>query len=62
MVFAIEDDGIGLSNDFNINSIRSVGLNLVSMMIYGLNGKIQFVPGNGTKIIIEIPYKALEVI
>jgi len=51
----IEDNGIGIRKDFDINKIKSVGLNLVSLMVKQLDGKIQFISENGTKIIIEFP-------
>ena len=51
----IDDNGIGLQRNFDINNINSIGLHLVNLMVSQLNGKIQFVIENGTKIIIEIP-------
>jgi PAS domain S-box-containing protein len=51
----VEDNGIGIQKDFDINNIKSVGLNLVSLMVDQLGGKIQFISENGTKIIIEFP-------
>jgi two-component sensor histidine kinase len=51
----VEDNGIGIRKDFDINKIKSVGLNLVSLMVNQLDGKIQFISENGTKIIIEFP-------
>ena len=51
----IDDNGIGLQKNFDINNINSIGLHLVNLMVSQLKGKIQFVKENGTKIIIEIP-------
>ena len=51
----VEDNGVGLGNDFDINKIKSVGLHLVNLMVSQLEGKIQFMLGNGTNIIIEFP-------
>ena len=51
----VEDNGIGIRKDFDLNKIKSVGLNLVSLMVKQLDGKIQFISENGTKIIIEFP-------
>ena len=51
----VEDNGIGIRKDFDINNIKSVGLNLVSLMVNQLEGNIQFISENGTKIIIEFP-------
>jgi PAS domain S-box-containing protein len=53
----VEDNGIGIRKDFDINKIKSVGLNLVSLMVKQLDGKIQFISENGTKIIIEFPFE-----
>ncbi|MDR3609437.1 MAG: PAS domain S-box protein [Ignavibacteriaceae bacterium] len=58
VVLIVEDDGIGLPKDFDINKIESIGLHLVDLMVSQLDGKIQFVPGKGTKIIIEFPFSA----
>ena len=55
IVLIVEDDGIGLLNDFNIAESKSLGLHLVNLMVSQLNGKIIFIPGNGTKIIVEFP-------
>jgi PAS domain S-box-containing protein len=51
----VEDNGIGIRKDFDLNKIKSLGLNLVSLMVNQLDGKIQFISENGTKIIIEFP-------
>ena len=55
IVLIVEDDGIGLLNDFNITESKSLGLQLVNLMVSQLNGKIKFIPGNGTKIIVGFP-------
>ena len=55
LVLIIEDNGVGLGNDFDINKITSVGLHLVNLMVSHLDGKINISSENGTKIIIEFP-------
>jgi len=55
IVLIVEDNGIGLQNDFNITERKSLGLNLVNLMVSQLNGKIKFISGKGTKIIAEFP-------
>ena len=55
IVLIVEDNGIGLQNDFDITKIKSVGLHLVTLMVSQLDGKIKFLTENGTKIIIEFP-------
>ena len=59
IVLIVEDNGIGLQNDFDINKIKSVGLHLVSLMVSQLDGNIKFISENGTKIIIEFPLFSL---
>jgi len=54
-VLIIEDNGIGLPNDFDITKIKSLGFHLVYLMVDQLNGKIKFISGKGTKIIIDFP-------
>ncbi len=51
----VQDNGIGLPDDFDITKFKSLGLDLVSLMVNQLNGIITFDSGKGTKIIIEFP-------
>ena len=53
--FIVQDNGIGLPDNFDITKLKSLGLDLVNLMVSQLNGKIAFVSGKGTKIIIEFP-------
>jgi len=53
IVIKVEDNGIGLEKDFDINNIKDIGLHLVNLIVSQLNGVIKFVTNNGTKIIIE---------
>ncbi len=55
IVLIVEDDGIGLLNDFNITESKSLGFHLVNLMVSQLDGKIEFIPGKGTKIIVRFP-------
>ena len=55
IVLIVEDDGIGLPNDFNITESKSLGFHLVDLMVSQLDGKIEFIPGKGTKIIVRFP-------
>jgi PAS domain S-box-containing protein len=55
IVLKVEDNGIGLGNDFDIKKINSVGLHLVNLMVTHLDGNIKFFSEKGTKIIIEFP-------
>jgi PAS domain S-box-containing protein len=55
MELIVEDNGVGLPEGFDINSIKSIGLHLVNLMVSQLDGTIQFIPGEGTKILIKFP-------
>ena len=55
MELVVEDNGVGLPEGFDINSIKSIGLHLVNLMVSQLDGTIQFIPGKGTKIHIKFP-------
>jgi two-component sensor histidine kinase len=44
-----------LKKDFDITKIKSMGIHLVNLMVSSLNGKIDFLSENGTKIVIEFP-------
>lgn len=55
MVLVVEDNGIGLQKDFDITKIKSLGLDLVNLLVNQLEGKIRFISGKGTRIIIEFP-------
>lgn len=45
----VEDNGIGLSTDFDINASDSLGLNLITMLASELRTEIKFSNDNGTK-------------
>ncbi len=55
ILLTVEDNGIGLRKDFDINKVTSLGLHLVNLMVGQLNGKMKFILETGTKIEIEIP-------
>jgi two-component sensor histidine kinase len=55
IILTVEDNGVGLGPDFNIEKIKSIGLHLVDSMVNQLDGKIKFISADGTKIVIEIP-------
>ena len=55
ILLTVEDNGIGLGKDFDINNVTSLGLHLVNLMVSQLNGKMKFILEKGTKIEIEIP-------
>jgi two-component sensor histidine kinase len=55
VLLKVEDNGIGLQNDFDINKIESLGLHIVNLLVSQLNGNIKFISDNGTKITLEFP-------
>ena len=55
ILLTVEDNGIGLGKDFDINNVTSLGLHLVILMVGQLNGEMKFILEKGTKIEIEIP-------
>ncbi len=55
IVLIVEDNGIGLQKDFDIAKIKSLGFNLIDLMVSQLNGNIKLITENGTKIIIDFP-------
>jgi two-component sensor histidine kinase len=48
----VEDNGIGLPEDFNIENLESLGLQLVVSLTEQLNGNIEIFKSNGTKFLI----------
>ena len=61
IIFKVEDNGVGLQDDFDITKSKSMGLNLVNLMVTQLEGNIKIISEKGssapmgTKIIIECP-------
>ena len=55
ILLTVEDNGVGLGKDFDINNVTSLGLHLVVLMVGQLNGEMNIIRENGTKIEIEIP-------
>ncbi len=49
----VKDNGIGLSQDFNLENTSSLGLLLVTSLVHQLEGKIQVKVEGGTIVIIE---------
>ena len=59
VLLSIEDNGVGLSNDFDINKLKSSGLFIVSSIIqYEFKGQIQLTRlVRGTKVDVSLPSK-----
>lgn len=53
-ILEIKDNGIGLKNDFNLEKMDSLGLNLInSIATIQLNGKLKIINSNGTHLSIS---------
>ncbi|RLC48991.1 MAG: hypothetical protein DRI23_09840, partial [Candidatus Cloacimonadota bacterium] len=50
---AIQDNGIGISEEINLKTTNSFGLRLVEMLVRQINGSIELIHENGTKFILE---------
>lgn len=51
----VRDDGMGLPADFALDSVKSLGLQLVPLLIDQLRGTLQIVSGGGAHFRIEFP-------
>ncbi len=54
----VSDDGVGLSNDFNIETSDTLGMRLVKTLISQLDGTLQIRNGRGTTFEIVFPMEA----
>lgn len=55
LVLSVKDNGIGISEDFDINKTQTLGLRLVKSLVRQLNGAIAINSSGGTEFIITIP-------
>jgi len=56
-VLSIEDDGIGIPDSVNLHSSTGSGLTLIKMIVQQIKGTIKIEHGDGTKFILEFPFK-----
>ncbi len=49
----VSDDGVGLPNDFNLDSANSLGLQLVNMLSKQLKAKLSYRENNGAEFTIK---------
>jgi PAS domain S-box-containing protein len=54
-VIEIADDGVGVSNNFNINEAKGMGLQLINMLTQQLSGTLTVESKNGTKFKVVFP-------
>ncbi|MGQ9643512.1 MAG: ATP-binding protein, partial [Ignavibacterium sp.] len=52
----IKDNGIGIPINFDIENNKTLGLQLVKLLVNQLNGKFKVYREEGTKVQIEIPF------
>lgn len=55
LTLAVRDDGIGLPADFDFDAVKSLGLQLVPLLIDQLHGELQILPGGGAHYRITFP-------
>ena len=53
----IEDDGVGLPDEFDLKKTNTLGLQLVSSLVTQLDGEIKVMNANGTRI--EINFRGV---
>jgi two-component sensor histidine kinase len=56
-VFTVRDNGIGIPEDFDWRTTKSLGMHLVIMLTDQLNGTIELEKGEGTQFRITLPVK-----
>lgn len=55
LTLAVSDDGVGLPVNFDFEAVKSLGLQLVPLLIDQLHGELQIVPGGGAHYRITFP-------
>ncbi len=55
IVIILRDNGVGIPDNINIEQSDSFGLTLIKLLVNNLEGKIEYVKENGTKVIISLP-------
>lgn len=56
----VSDDGVGLPDDFQLDSAETLGLQLVNRLVQQISGSIEWDGSKGTAFIIKFPSKHLE--
>ena len=56
IVLILKDDGIGIPVNFDIENNKTLGLQLVKLLVNQLNGKYKIYREDGTAVQIEIPF------
>lgn len=56
VVLVVEDDGVGLSQDFELDNNLGLGLKMVRNLVRQLDGKMEIKRGRGTAFIIRFPH------
>jgi PAS domain S-box-containing protein len=55
---AVEDNGVGLPTDFDLNGVSTLGMRLVRMFAHQLGGEVEFSRSIGTRWSIRFPRRA----
>ncbi|MBV1878989.1 MAG: PAS domain S-box protein [Pseudomonadales bacterium] len=56
-VLVISDNGIGLPDGFKLDSLNSMGMEIVSILTQQLDGKLKYISDHGTRFEISFPRK-----
>jgi two-component sensor histidine kinase len=62
LTVAVTDNGVGLPEDFDLDSAASLGLQIVrTLVVAELGGRLQVAPqpGGGTRVLVEVPVELL---
>ena len=59
IIFCVEDDGVGLEENFDMQHSQGLGMQLIIMLTGQLKGEISFTPRNPTGFRLKLPRSAL---
>jgi PAS domain S-box-containing protein len=59
LVLCVEDDGVGLRDDFDSASAKTLGLRIVRGLVDQLGGELEFRREHGTKVTVRVPAPGL---
>lgn len=55
LLLIVKDNGIGLPIGIDINNTRTLGMQIITVLVSQLNGTVALTPGNGTEYLITFP-------
>lgn len=54
MILKVKDDGVGLPQDFNLETTDTLGMEIINTLINQFEGEINFISNNGTEFIVKL--------